>query len=213
MNKPHAATPHSAAALARLELGATGVIVVRMKEQPIDLGFGVYELRIGHRKTTTNMFTEREFKNDAMVSERQVLIPVGEWMLSRCPWQVGNIIPVKEKSRPVFSGAEQVDVEYFADNPVAGSWKPAQMLSAKFVRTHLRVTAVACKRLQDVTEDECRLYGIESTKFATQPLDLREQRLSAAKLAFSYLWESIHGPAAWSANEFHWFITGEKCNP
>jgi hypothetical protein len=219
MTHPHHATPQSAATLARLELGATGVIVVRLKEQPIDQGDGLCRLRVGRGIYVTNEIVERKYLKDELICESTTLRPVGEWLAEKCPYKPGDIVAVKETWGYVHgtrdeTGKDPDQIWYRADgtcryvgydepwlagveeaNSHVDRWKSPRSMPLEYCRTFLRATSVACKRMQDVTEEECRLYGATHDGWNT------ERQVFQSQLK-----------AAWSANEFHWFVTAEKCN-
>jgi len=227
MTHPHHATPQSAATLARLELGATGVIVVRLKEQPIDQGDGLCRLRVGRGIYVTNEIVERKYLKDELICESTTLRPVGEWLAEKCPYKPGDIVAVKETWGYVHgtrdeTGKDPDQIWYRADgtcryvgydepwlagveeaNSHVDRWKSPQTMPADLCRTHLRVRSVACKQVQEVTKDECIAagFGIRNG----EPLD-------ECVAGWHEPFAQAH-PAAWSNNEFHWFITGEKCKP
>jgi len=212
---PHQATPHSAAALARLELGATGVIVVKCKDWPdgwTPKGIGLFH-------------PTRIDKHGEEYSGAEVF---GAWDEDRaviCPYKPGDVVGIKERYRiygtgyggPLSDIRFHVSIEYpdgetacwevpqevyakydtlFEQQPERDDyWCPARSMPPWAVRTHLRVESIACKRLQEVTEEECRLYGATHDGWNT------ERQVFQSQLK-----------AAWSANSWHWFITAEKCN-
>jgi len=202
-SNPHAATPQSAAALAALEIGATGLIVVRLKEQPPE-GTAIM--------TTANgaYFWPMDYKDDRLGSKC--------W---ESPFKPGDVVAVKEKWQLYAKASDIVHVIYEASlnksytekvevfpahhakgmnsRPWQERWEPARTLPAWAVRTHLRVKSVACKLLQEVTEEEAELMGFKASHVGDG---------SSATDQFAY---ALH--AVWSANEHHWFITAEKCKP
>jgi len=193
--KPHHATPQSAAALARLEIGATGVIVVKVKRKT-DFTYG--HPFNGEDGSCGIVFTKHEHWTGTAMGE-----------LIESPYKPGDVVAVKEKhkrsSMKVDAGIARA-IEYVDGFKVPVSysdiarwnpwqWRSSTQMPAFAVRTHLRVKSVACKQLQEVTEEECRLYGATHDGWNT------ERQVFQSQLK-----------AAWSNNEWHWFITAEKCN-
>jgi len=191
---------HSAAALARLEIGATGLIVVKCKDWPdgwTPKGIGLFH-------------PTRIDKHGEEYSGAEVF---GAWDEDRaviCPYKPGDVVAVKEQYRTckgewvpglMFLDGQIVYPEQESLSAFPHDWhnttrfRAARTLPAWAVRTHLRVKSIACKRIQEVTEEECRLYGATHDGWNTE------------RQVFQSLFK-----AAWSANEWHWFITGEKCN-
>lgn len=139
---------------------------------------------------------------------------VDEWM---CPYgYVGQHLWVRETWGMVryclpqstnTKGAPQKLV-YAAGDPVEKpvKWKPSIHMRREYSRITLEITGVRVERLQDISHEDALAEGIQSTRFATEPLELRDQSLTLAQLAFSYLWESINGPGSWDANPFVWVI-------
>jgi len=198
--KPHHATPHSAAALARLEVGATGVIVVKCKDQPN-----------GRYNTKLSQLEGFDFDGPLWWSRGGIN--------HEPPYKPGDVVAVKETWGYVHgtrdeTGKDPDQIWYRADgmcryvgydepwpagveeaNSHVDRWKSPRSMPLEYCRTFLRATSVACKRMQDVTEEECRLYGATHDGWNT------ERQVFQSQLK-----------AAWSANEFHWFVTAEKCN-
>jgi len=208
MTHPHHATAHSAAALARLEIGATGVIVVKVKPQPHMVNFGDHD----------SLAWEKPYCADGYLAVGVDRVRESATYL-KCPYKPGDVVAVKETWGYVHgtrdeTGKDPDQIWYRADgmcryagydehwlagveeaNSHVDRWKSPRSMPLEYCRTFLRATSIACKRLQDVTEEECRLYGATHDGW------------DAERQVFQSLLK-----AAWSANEWHWFITGEKCN-
>jgi len=165
MTHPHHATPHSAAALARLEIGATGVIVVRLKPLPV------------------------------------LVDPKGRWV-----WHPRGV-PSDDNWTVSWWGNESSMMQPYCP------YKPGDVVD------DLRVKSVACKRLQEVTDHEAELYGCDCRsdiawgRYGAYGPTMPDTAVANGHRAdFERLYVETHGPVAWSANSWHWFITGEKCN-
>jgi len=207
MTHPHLATPHEAATLAKLELGATGVIVVRMKEQPHMVDFGDHD----------SLAWEKPHCADGYLAVGVDRVRESATYL-KCPYKPGDVVAVKEKWG-YFGGDEYLyqrdigavgyevthDLTHIGQPIPGGKWRPARSMPAWAVRTHLRVRSIACKRLQEITIEESLLAGSTGYKSYIGHGDYTETD-PVEHYAEQH-------PAAWSANDWHWFITGEKCNP
>lgn len=74
-------------------------------------------------------------------------------------------------------------------------------------RITLEVTDVRIERLQEITHEDAIAEGIgEAEKDRAEGWQVRDQPLTVAQLAFSRLWEDIHGKYAWDDNPWVWVI-------
>lgn len=74
-------------------------------------------------------------------------------------------------------------------------------------RITLEVTGVRVERLQEISHEDALAEGVvEAERDRTEGWQVREQSLTVAQLAFSRLWESIHGAGSWEANPWVWVI-------
>lgn len=105
------------------------------------------------------------------------------------------------------------DVVYLADGqPRKGKYRPAMFMPRWASRILLEVVAVRVERLQDITEAQAIAEGImrdgegwcgyESGPWFASPIG-----------AFRSLWESIHGPGSWDANDYVWVIEFRRLQP
>ncbi len=67
-------------------------------------------------------------------------------------------------------------------------------------RLTLVVTDVRVERLQDISEDDARAEGVAKSHPGGWWSGADYQAAPTAKAAFALLWNSIHGPDAWSEN-------------
>lgn len=77
-------------------------------------------------------------------------------------------------------------------------------------RLTLTVTGVRAERLQDISHEDALAEGIKATKWATDGLPLRQQRLTLSVLAYSHLWEEINGSGSWAENPWVWVVEFER---
>lgn len=88
-----------------------------------------------------------------------------------------------------------------------GKWKPSIFMPRWACRIELELTDVRCQRVQETSHEDADAEGIHATKWATTPLDLREQRLSLVQLAYSHLWDEINGKGSWESNPWVWALS------
>lgn len=89
-------------------------------------------------------------------------------------------------------------------------WRPSIHMPRWASRTLLEITSVRIERLQDISDEDARAEGLEC--MAGDPecgyrnyLDQTGQDWSLSpRESFQSLWESINGPASWSANPWVW---------
>lgn len=63
----------------------------------------------------------------------------------------------------------------------------------------LQILNVRVERLQKISHDDCIAEGTRECA-GHKEFELREQRLTVAQLAYSYLWDSISKEYPWSSN-------------
>lgn len=89
-------------------------------------------------------------------------------------------------------------------------WRPSIHMPRWASRILLEITSVRIERLQDISDEDARAEGIEC--MAGDPecgyrnyLDQTDQDWTLRpRESFQSLWESINGPASWSANPWVW---------
>lgn len=104
------------------------------------------------------------------------------------------------------SNPDVVSVDAMEKSP----WKPSIHMPRWASRILLEITDVRVERLQDISEADARAEGIEC--MAGDPecgyrnyLDKTSQDWTLSpRESFQSLWESINGPASWSANPCVW---------
>lgn len=80
------------------------------------------------------------------------------------------------------------------------------------VRTTLEILSIRVERLQDISDEDAKAEGVESTEFfaVAQQAVKDGAPFSVWHLAFCGLWASINGPESWAANPFVWVITFKR---
>jgi hypothetical protein len=88
--------------------------------------------------------------------------------------------------------------EKFKKFSLKNGWQSPYFMPKEAARLFLAVKDVRVERLQDITEDDARLEGIE-LNFAT------------AREAFAALWDSINGKKyPWESSPWVWVISFER---
>jgi hypothetical protein len=142
------------------------------------------------------------------------------------PWSVGDVLWVREKWRAeelptgedgVRFAADRAFVR-IADTPEAADlwcearadgtrWRPSIHMPRWAARLFLRVTAIRCERIQDITEGDAAAEGTREPS-VVQMIgggDVTERRV------FARLWSATYGASSWERNEWVWALTFERC--
>jgi hypothetical protein len=105
-------------------------------------------------------------------------------------------------------------IEYRATSTSQGPWTPAIHMTRWASRLDLEITAVRLERLQEISEEDAIAEGIERNvdDGVTYFGPLREGHVDP-RVAYRWLWESIHGRGSWDANPWVWAISFPRCAP
>jgi hypothetical protein len=136
------------------------------------------------------------------------------FMKSRCPFNVGDLIWVRETFR-LFNSADECGCEapcecpshneplYRAShNNCDSKWKPSIHMPQWASRLTLRVLQVRLEQVQDIsTEDAC------AEGFKLPPLE-RQGFAIGARTNFRHAWKTIYGES-WEQNQWVWVIDFE----
>jgi len=133
------------------------------------------------------------------------------------PYAPGDRLWVREACATWGCGPEKPDVPYpvayAADDPEwsaikadareAGGWKIRSPIHMPrwASRLTLTVTEVRVQRLQDISEADAKAEGIGAFEYAFA-VDKRRPQGARFTDAFADLWNSLHGPDAWDANQW-----------
>ena len=146
-----------------------------------------------------------------------------------CPYQVGELIAVCEpwqviESYDTPSGSAHIpdDASIFygqGDGLVVGVGRQrlARFMPIRFVRNFLRVTAVRVERMQEITEEQAVLEGVETLP---ENRDLKGifyknyynhpcEGFWQARDSFASLIDYLHGEGTWASNPWVWVIEFE----
>lgn len=90
---------------------------------------------------------------------------------------------------------------------------PGRFMYQSLARDRPTLLAVRVERLQDITEEDAIVEGIEMdhhwdrTRSKTERWVGYPNTHDSAVQAFTELWESIHGHGSWAANPYVWVLT------
>jgi hypothetical protein len=76
-------------------------------------------------------------------------------------------------------------------------------------RITLRITDIRVERLQDISEDDAKAEGCETTAWDTEDGDY----MLSHRATFAFLWDEIKGAGAWDENPWVWVISFERVTP
>ena len=91
----------------------------------------------------------------------------------------------------------------------AEKWQPSIHMPRCASRILLEITAVRVERLQDISDDDCILEGIEGLKIK---LENTAPKYLTPRNQFIKLWESINGFGSWHKNPWVWVIEFQHIN-
>jgi hypothetical protein len=135
----------------------------------------------------------------------------------RARYRPGDVCYVKETwmtqgadSREALMKSCQImpDILYRADREMSGfKWRSSMMMPAWAARAWVRIDAVRCERLNDISEEDAIAEGVAPM---TEPIGMSRAfppdflRFQPHASAFADLWNELHGPGAWEANPWLW---------
>jgi hypothetical protein len=118
-----------------------------------------------------------------------------------CRIQKGDVLYVKETySKQGNSYIYKADYSYYQLDEMKIKWRPSIFMPKDAARLFLKVTNVRKERLHDISEQDLRAEGINST-IGYYPLMLE---------MFEEIWNNIHCDNAWNQNPFVWVIEFKK---
>lgn len=142
---------------------------------------------------------------------------MGEWLV-KCPYEVGDVIWVRETFCPVLAWSDGKQLEdpqyaYRADShigydEVGFKWKPSLFMPKSACRLFLRIKSVNVERLQLISDKDCIAEGIDPN--TTDFEDINDCGFTLY-FRFKSLWQKINGPESWDLNPYVWVIEFEKC--
>ena len=148
-------------------------------------------------------------------------IPGMRQILRNCPYgQVGDRIWVRESWQAwaecdkIKADQLPVDARLRLNYPADGNtWpnriRPSIHMPRWASRLTLEITDIKIERLQDISDNECKLEGVSITNYdGVIPVCHVDGHFHHTLLqgSFALLWESINGQDSWAANPWVWVI-------
>lgn len=194
-----------------------------MKERPILFSGPMVRAILDGRKTQTRRVVKPQpFANgEVRLNERfDAMFTAGDVYGTRNPYgQPGDHLWVKETHR--FDGLDPKialrsqcldEISYRADMDGDRSiddcpWRPSIFMPRWASRITLEITGVRVERLNDISEEDAKVEGVECVKLRFwKDYDGKGGVYVNPILSFQSLWESINGPGSWDANPWAWVI-------
>ncbi len=129
-------------------------------------------------------------------------------VISRCPYgQAGDRLWVRETF--AIANAANRSVVYRASTPMGdGLWRPSIHMPRWASRITLEITGVRVERLNEVSEEDAKEEGIETSSDGVYFMDYTRGITNACRPDYSFmtLGKSINGPDSWAANPWVWVV-------
>jgi hypothetical protein len=145
------------------------------------------------------------------------------WFPMRYDWkELGSAAPILYSDGEIANRAKWGEAYNGTRPPMGWAWKSPIHMPRAASRILLEITDVRCERLQDISEDDAVVEGVEvvdtlngqplhyydyvSNTPAWSSLRLGPAVQMTAKGSYETLWESINGPGSWAANPWVWVV-------
>jgi hypothetical protein len=90
-------------------------------------------------------------------------------------------------------------------------WENKLFMPAEYARHFIEITGVRCKRLRDISDEDCMKEGIEEQQWMDSPYnifyvipDTTCELYKTPRAAYAALIDSISGKGTWDSNPFVW---------
>lgn len=197
-----------------------------MKTKPILFSTPMVQAILDGRKTQTRRVIKPQpedtlrFLGWELPDYKQVAFGIGVTIDSRhkCPYEVGDILWVREKFRKLTDcrTGELSGFDYYAAMPeefheqYPAKWKPSIHMPKAAARIFLEITDVRVEKLQDIVSIEAIAEGIQRTnddQFGEMFYDYKNKEWTTCPIwAFQSLWYKINGEQSWNANPWVWVL-------
>lgn len=204
---------------------------VKSKEHPIIFSEEMVRAILEGRKTMTRRVITEAYKSrrkDGCKLVPDLLQRMGD-VGRACPYGVsGDRLWVREGWRPLEGkwrcrkcGAREgqsfcaggckaywPDVGYRADADLPGAWKSSMFMPRVHSRLTLEITDVRVERVQDISEEDARVEGVEQRIAGVS----EHGPVKTFRTGFVYLWNSINAKRGygWNENPWVWVISFKK---
>lgn len=180
-----------------------------VKAKPILFSGPMVRALIEGRKTMTRRIVKCEGEPFPSASGAFLEMGPGQSIQElRCPYgEPGDLLWCRETFRKVIGqNGEWIETDYRStyqpgDRLIDPTrWMPSIHMPRSASRLTLRITDVRVERAQEISEEDARSEGAD-------PLLVPPDGGSCPHVeGFRVLWNSIHGPDAWSRNDWVWVI-------
>ena len=206
----------------------------KMSEKPILFNTQMVQAILSGQKTQTRRPIRPRYKADegsfrintrVATGERNVELinedeePFEDARFVRPPYQVGDILYVRETWAPMYPNNESKEIVgylYRADRDIYGEeyqkaydatypngkdwtwegrWRPSLHMPKKAARIRLRVTGIGVEHLQDMTVDDVLHEGVSIVRGFADWIPLWDSTIPAGKAGKAYAWEA--NPWVW----------------
>jgi hypothetical protein len=198
-----------------------------MKETPILFSTPMVQAILDDRKTQTRRVVKPQpVERKAHDGYKFLHIPntgaVDSFVGNKCPYgQVGDVVWVRETWQHSLNPNEYC-YKADTDNPIYldknWKWKPSLHMPKAACRLFLKITNIKVERLQDISEDDAVVEGVEKhlhgfkkyTNHNPSSIAVYDVCMKDAKSSFETLWQSINGAESWNNNPWVWVIEFQK---
>ena len=175
---------------------------------------------------TNKMFYKRLINHNTRIGCQAYFsdkINCSPWLGTKVPFQIGNIIWVREtfaiKGNRIFYKADNSNLENAGLQGLYDFvWKSSMFMPKNVCRLFLEVTDVRVQRIQDISNNDCKAEGIMPVQSfnsgeGVSPIQMYENYLPEgytelmAKDSVRSLWVKINGLKSWYDNPFVWAYT------
>ena len=172
----------------------------------------LFHATIKGRKTQTRRTMEQPISFEGICGGVYIGKPIGKKGFIKPRYKVGEIVYLKEPyslDALAFDG----EITYKFDNPnneiVSGGleYENKRCMPAKYARYFIKITAVRCERLQNISDEDCMKEGIYkhiSHAKAYWKNGFDGLMFYAKRHAYAALINKINGKGTWESNPYVW---------
>ncbi len=152
----------------------------------------------------------------------------GEQELVKCPYELGDVLWVRETFRAIEQEVGAPRFEYKATEKInlTDKWKPSIFMPKEACRTFLKIKSIRVERLQSIDYKDAIKEGVEMKIVIEDNVDIPIQgwtnylggdyftsgdgKNTPEERSFLSLWQSINGKESLEQNPFVWVYEFEK---
>lgn len=148
------------------------------------------------------------------------------WMYQKCPYNVGDVLWVRETSYECMS--ENLKGVFYYKATMLSSWsfkwKPSIFMPKKACRIFLKIKSIKVERLYNISEEDAKAEGVffdkqfnkyscylcESKGHVGNGTSCTDGFFTDARASFFTLWVSLNGADSFKSNPFVWVYEFEQ---